>query len=369
MTPHHPTHQSTAAHLSINWVDRPPDLQVLSTEWNELAKSSRSPFLTSDWLQSWWQAFGKGDPKCLIARGGDGRLLAAAFLRVSRREASAAANDHSGDWDILGESPAARRSVVEALVDTGASGLTLGPMRRGPGSELVVDSLRAAGLRVHCEPGPLSPYTALPVRPEDLLSSVSSNLRSQVRRNRRALEREGELALRTVTQQPELDAALDAVLAVEASGWKTRNQTAITSDTRTEFLYRDFAHRAAARGWLRLHLLELDSKPIAVDYACAFAGAGFLIKTGFEESWASVSPGLVLRAAVLEQAILENLQEYDFLGGPDPYKLRWTDEIRPRVTIRAYRGVRGLSAYAYRSTLRPRLKALRDAARTMRSRA
>ncbi len=65
MTPHHPTHQSTAAHLSINWVDRPPDLQVLSTEWNELAKSSRSPFLTSDWLQSWWQV---GGPRSSVHR-------------------------------------------------------------------------------------------------------------------------------------------------------------------------------------------------------------------------------------------------------------------------------------------------------------
>jgi len=356
------TNKRTPRALSLTWIDCTADLQALSAEWTELAESGGSPFLTSDWLQAWWRAFGKGEPKCLIAWGGDGRLLAAAFLGMSGHGVSAAANVHSGDWDILGASEAARRSVVEALVETDASRLTLGPMRRGAGSDLVVDALRAEHYLVHSELR-LSPYMALPDRPEDLLSSASKTLRARVRNRRRALEREGELTLRTVTQRPELEAALDAVFAVEASGWKARSKTAITSDPRTELLYRDFAHRAAARGWLRLHLLELDGEPIAVDYGCAFAGAAFLLKTGFRESWGRFSPGLVLRAAVLEQAVSEDLREYDFLGGPDAYKLRWTDDTRPRVTIRAYRPARGLPAYTYRSMMRPRLKALRDAAR------
>jgi len=348
--------------LSLTWIDCTADVHALSAEWTELAESGGSPFLTREWLQAWWRAFGKGEPKCPIVWGGDGRLLAAAFLGMSGHRVSAAANVHSGEWHILGASEAARRSVVEALVETDASRLTLGPMRRGAGSDLVVDALRAARYLVHCE-FRLSPYMALPDRPEDVLSSASKTLRAQVRRRRRALEREGELTLRTVSQRPELEAALDAVFAVEGSGWKARSKTAITSDARTELLYRGFAHRATARGWLRLHLLELDGEPIAVEYGCAFARTAFLLKTGFRESWGCFSPGLVLRAAVLEQAVSEDLREYDFLGGPDAYKLRWTDDIRSRVTIRAYRPARGLPAYAYRSMMRPRLQALRDAAR------
>ena len=78
--------------------------------------------------------------------------------------------------------------------------------------------------------------------------------------------------------------------------------------------------------------------PIAGDFGCAFAGGGFLLKTGFDERFARFSPGLVLRGAVLRAAIAEGLRSYDFLGGPDPYKARWASGARPRVAVSGYRG-------------------------------
>jgi CelD/BcsL family acetyltransferase involved in cellulose biosynthesis len=186
---------------------------------------------------------------------------------------------------------------------------------------------------------------------------VSRNLRSQLGRRRRALEREGRLRFRTSTGGgEELERDLAAFLRVEGSGWKSGSGTAIRSDSRTERLYTDFARAAAAAGWLRLQLLELDGVPVAADLNCRFAGGTFLLKTGFDERYRQFSPGLVLRGEVLRAAIQEGAGFYDFLGGPDAYKLRWTAELRPRVAVRAYQGAwRPLATYQAR--LRPLLKA------------
>ena len=104
---------------------------------------------------------------------------------------------------------------------------------------------------------------------------------------------------------------------------------------------------------------------VAADLNCRFAGGTFLLKTGFDERYGAFSPGLVLRGEVLRAAIEEGARFYDFLGGPDHYKLRWTAELRPRVAVRAYRGVwRPLATYQAR--LRPLLKAGVHRARALR---
>jgi CelD/BcsL family acetyltransferase involved in cellulose biosynthesis len=151
---------------------------------------------------------------------------------------------------------------------------------------------------------------------------------------------------------------------LEGSGWKRRAGTAIVSDPRSEQLYRSFAHAAAARGWLRLHLLEVGGDAIAADLSCVLGDVAFLIKTGYAEQgpMARLSPGLVLRGEAIHHYIDDGLTRYDLGGGADRYKLRWTDTVLPRVTLTGFRGA-ALAPFAYRKRLRPLLKAARDLAR------
>ena len=336
-------------------------MRAAAPEWNALAAAQRSPFLTVEWLSAWWESFGDGQPEVVTIRNGS--LRAAAFLGRDGTRLVAPANDHSGDWDALAADDAAREHIWEEVARSEASALVLPAMHEAAAERAAREILRPAGYRVVLERGPESPYLDLPGSYDELLASKSRNFRSQLGRRRRGLEREGELVFRTTRGGADLDRDLDAMLRVEAAGWKSSEGTAILSDDRTQRLYRSFARVAAERGWLRIHLLELDGRAIAADYSCVFAGGEFLLKTGFDEDWSRLSPGLVLRGEVLRQAIEEGLGFYDFLGGPDHYKLRWTEELRTRVTLRAYRGPRGLARYVYRSRIRPALKAVRDRGR------
>jgi CelD/BcsL family acetyltransferase involved in cellulose biosynthesis len=336
-------------------------------DWNLLAEPAGSPFLTAEWLTAWWGAFNGGRPAWLLLHDRQGALRAGACCRwLAGGRLAAAANEHTGDWDVVATDGQAREALWRALAGLGAGAVDLAALRSPSSRQQATQALSAAGYRTVEVPGVRSPYLELPGTWEDLLTGVSRNLRSQLGRRRRALEREGRLRFRTsAATGEELERDLAAFFRVEASGWKSGSGTAILSDPRTTRLYTEFARAAAAAGWLRLQLLELDGVAVAADLNCRFADGTFLLKTGFDERYGAFSPGLVLRGEVLRSAIEEGARFYDFLGGPDHYKLRWTAELRPRVAVRAYRGVwRPLATYQAR--LRPLLKAGVHRARALR---
>ena len=332
----------------------PGALREVAAEWDALAVGAGSPFLLTAWLEPFCEAFGI-EPVVAELREHDGGLAAGLVLQRIRGGLEAVANDHTGDWDAVAADPAAHAELWQALAASRPGRLHLLRLRSGPAADTVRAALSTAGLAVVETPELDCPYLELPGDFDQLLAARSSNTRSQWRRRRRNLEREGELALRVVTGGPDLDAELDALFAVEASGWKARNGTAIVSSPDTERLYRGFAHRLADAGLLRVYLLELDGRLLAGDLGCALDGVGFLVKTGFDEAAGRLSPGLVLRGEVLRASIEEGLRGYDFLGRADDYKTRWTGDVRPRVRLDGTSRAEAL----WRARLRPALAAVK----------
>lgn len=335
------------------------ELETVATEWNELAQRVGNPFISTDWLMSWWGAFGTGSPIVLLLRDDAGRLLGGAFSYRTRFRIEAPANRGSmhGHWDVLACSEDARREVWRALARLAPGRLRLSGLIQGTReTQIARETLAEEGFEVFRRGGSPCPYLVLPDSWESLLAGVSRNLRSQLGRRERAFERMGELRFRTVTSGGEMPSALAAFLRLESSGWKGREGTAILNDPSAEALYRSFAARASARGWLRLYLLQLDGEPIAADLGCSFGRTAVLIKTGFDERHAALSPGLVLRARVLRAVIEEGLDAYDFLAGAQSYKLRWGAHVRRRVTLQAYRGSETLPERFYERSVRPAAK-------------
>jgi CelD/BcsL family acetyltransferase involved in cellulose biosynthesis len=337
------------------------DLSDIGVEWNALARQRRTPFLTVEWLTAWLAAFGC-KPLVLLLRDREGTLIGGATLERSRGEVRSASNVHTGDWDVVARDEAAQREVWRRIADLGAphgrfAALLAAPATAGVAHEV----LTAAGYGLAVDEDVCSPSLNLPPSYDELIAGTSRNLRQQVGRRRRALAGEGRLILRTTSGSERLDDDLEAFFRIEASGWKGRAGTAIRNEPRTLRLYRGFARAAAAAGSLRLRLLELDGQLLAGDLSCVFEGAEFLVKTGYDERYSRLSPGLVLRAEVLRAAIEEGLSRYEFMGGPDPYKLRWGAVLRPRLVLDAYRGPWRPVLWWRRS--RPLLRTVRDLVR------
>jgi CelD/BcsL family acetyltransferase involved in cellulose biosynthesis len=336
----------------------------IASDWDRLAAGGGSPFLTAAWLSSWWRAFAPERASALVLRADDESILAGGLFLETDGALRAAVNDHTNDWGIVAEDDEARACFWAEVARLGRRRVALEPLLdEADAVRTPRRALEEAGYRLAEETLEPSPWLELPDSFDDLLAGRSRNLRSQVGRRRRALEREGELTLRVVKGGPTLGGDLDAFFALEAGGWKGRSGTAIAADADLVELYRGFAESAAAHGWLRLYMLELNDRLVAADYGCVFEGCGYLIKTSFDEELGRFAPGLVLRAGVLGASIDEGLQRYDFLGGPDEYKLRWADRLRGRTALHAFRGAGAVHAYAWRKRIRPALRGARDRAR------
>lgn len=345
-------------------VDEHPDaLRAVASEWDRLAEPAGSPFLATGWLCAWWSSLGRRG-LLLTLRDANGNLRAGGcWHRPARKRLDSATDVHSEDWDVVATDDAARaelwrRAAAHAEADrVEAARLPAS----GPSSELAGAALAAAGFQIVLTRGSPSPYLELPRTSEELLASVSRRLRARLRQYRRALERTGRLASRNATAES-LERDLETFLRLEAAGWKGKAGTAILSDGRTARLYRGAARAFADVGWLRLQLLEVDGNAVAGDLSCFFAGSFHLVKTAFDERHAASSPGLLMREESLRGAVEEGARRYEFLGAPDPYKMRWGAALRERSTLSAYRGPWGSVHVMYRRNLRPVLKSARDRA-------
>jgi CelD/BcsL family acetyltransferase involved in cellulose biosynthesis len=125
-------------------------------------------------------------------------------------------------------------------------------------------------------------------------TSVSGKHLKELRRLKRRLSERGQCATRVMEPWEPVEGWIDRFLALEASGWKGREQTAIASDERSRRFFAQVAKVAAAQGRIEMLAIELDGVPIAMK--CNFLGgdAAFAFKIAYDERFSRYSPGVLL---------------------------------------------------------------------------
>ncbi len=126
---------------------------------------------------------------------------------------------------------------------------------------------------------------------------LNSKARNNLRRNQKRLAYLGPYEFRTVDALPALDSAFEAFLAAEAAGWKSvrGGRRAVKLHTDQTGFYRDLMHRFASQCGCHIHLLLLDGRVIAADYCILVGHTCYSLKHGYDEAFASVAPGNLLR--------------------------------------------------------------------------
>jgi CelD/BcsL family acetyltransferase involved in cellulose biosynthesis len=327
----------------------------VAQEWDALAdRVSAPPHLRAAWFRAWHAAFGTGSPALVTLRRA-GRLAAVLPLERGRGAARAMANYHSPGFAAVAEDaeavaavcegalPAANRSITLKLVDEG-----------GPAAVAAVRSADNHGWRVLREVTQRTPVIHIREPWEDYLGGRDRDFRKELRRLGRRLDELGEVSFEITDGRDGLEDPLEEVFRVEGSSWKLERNTAIVSQPETRQFYTDVATWASGQGMLRLLILRLDGRAVAVDFALEAHGVRYMLKGGFDDGLGRVAPGVLLLAAGLEQAFAANLDTVELGGGDDAYKLRWTSELRPRERVQLFaRGPLGLSEWFAYAVGRP----------------
>jgi len=316
----------------------------LEAEWNDAVERAgiAHPFLRHEWLRTWWECFGDGRQLHIVIVRADAQIIAIApivseavsLCGIPVRQLRLMFNDHTPRADVIVAEPGERayRAIWNALVDSGDRWdvLLLGQLPRDSKTREVFTRLagedgRAVGVWQSSD----SPYLQLTGTWESYFGSLPGKFRSNVRNRMSRLQRQGQPALESVDTLSGIDQALSDTFRLEASGWKLREGTAIASRSDVQRFYTMFAHRAAARGWLRLQFLTVGGQRIATSFSLVYGRRLFLCKTGYDPAFDTCSPFKVLTSFATEQAYQHGLAEVDFLGDTEPWKLEWTSAVRP----------------------------------------
>lgn len=324
------------------WIDRPGDVSV--PEWEAvLARSFRpTPFLSPSFLLPW---------AALFTRDGDTRIfrwerfgVAEGFLFLHRCPGGAG-------WELMGGEPVSdsldavvaagcEREFWTAFLTRAAGLLEPGAVLRlpnlvegTPSLSLLPELCGRYGLACRVEETDRSPVLPLPDDFEDYLGRLGAKERHELRRKlRRASELLPGLDYRVTRGAGELARDLDSFFLLHRASQKEKEEF---MDDRMERFFREIAGRFLSAGNLRLSFLSVGGADIASAFQLEWNGSLLLYNSGFDPGYRRVSPGLVLLARCIEEAIGRGGREYDFLRGRERYKydLGGVDRVVSRAIV------------------------------------
>lgn len=315
----------------------------LETVWDALVEEAGidHPFLSHEWVRTWWRAFGAGKELCILIVKFDRQIVAIAplmsgFARIyglKLRKLEFIANVHTPRCDLI-----VGRHATEAY--------------RAVWNWLVAHKKQWDVLQLNCLPSESKTLKQLPqLAPTDqflaatwhgedcpyveftegwtaYLSRLSSHHRAQMRNHLNRLSRLGTVRLEVVDARGDVEAALADGLQIEAAAWKAKAGTAILCRPDLTRFYSEIAREAARLGILRLLFLSVGGKRIAFAYGLCYKNKLYVLKTGYEPEYAAYSPYNLLCYLLFQDACERGLAEYEFLGASNPWKLHWTRQTK-----------------------------------------
>jgi CelD/BcsL family acetyltransferase involved in cellulose biosynthesis len=324
-------------------------LGALREEWRALfdAAASPSPFLSWEWLHTWWRRFG-GSRRLWTLEVRDGRGELAGALALSSRPGFGARR-----WQLVGngvtgadgldvlaraaDAPAVREAVASALAEAVTTWDVLDLEDLPCGSPTVAAlgrSLARRGVSVRAERGFSCPAFAIRGTFEQHLAGIRR--RETFGRRVRWLARQPGFRVDVATTPAEAKDAIEDFLALHRLRWAEEGGSYGIPPGPAEQFHREVAPLLAERGWLRLYRLQVQGRAIASVYGIELSRRFYYYQSGWDPAWSARSPGVVLVGRTVEDAYARGLTDYDFLRGTEPYKLEWASDRRETQNVRIH---------------------------------
>jgi hypothetical protein len=330
--------------------------ESLSDEWNACVTGSdaNAVWLRHEWLSCWYGADPRRRPvRAVIVREGERAVGVAALTggtlpckRLSLPALKSAASGVTPRWAVSVER--GRAEVYRTLAAWLSRKATVLHGRRirslvfdhvaygTPEGAMWIQAWRSIGLPVYLEKGRQSPYLIVPdgVREYESLwhGFCSSHQRRILRQKLRRAEKSG-VHIEHVTDPRRVAHIMETLCAVSARSWKAREKTDLAGLPASRAFYESFTPLAANRGWLSLWLLWEGRECIALQYDLEYDGVSTALRSDFDMSRCTMSPGLVLRWHALQDFVARGGREFDFGGNNYGYKRYWTDSLRPHARM------------------------------------
>src|SRR3954463_2524345 len=116
---------------------------------------------------------------------------------------------------------------------------------------------------------------------------------------------------------------IGTLIDLHGQRWTARHEPGVLGTPQVQRFHLEAAPRLLAAEMLRLYGLRIQGRVVGVYYGFAHRGRAYGYLSGFDPGSASQSPGSVLLAHAIHEAVREGCREFHFLRGQEPYKYAW----------------------------------------------
>jgi CelD/BcsL family acetyltransferase involved in cellulose biosynthesis len=334
-----PSNVTQGRDITISVVTQAEVFDALAGEWDKLLeRCDASIYQTFAWQRLWWKNFGEGTSRLhiiVLRRGKRVVGIAPFFISTTHtlgllplRKLTFIGQGPSDYLDVLfarGEEKSCATCTAEYL----ASQHSLFDIihledfsDRLPNHTLLFEALQKKGFRGDHFINEYCPRTQLKEDWEATLTSFKIDTRREIRRRARNIQKTFSVEFELVTEETAAAEAVDAFIQLHQHKWTNTGHAGEFADPRCVRFHHELVVEFARRGWLSLAFLRVNGERVATLYCFMFRNdlAVYLTGNSNRSDVYKFSPGRVLTAYCMEQAVAQGKTVCDFMRGNEPYK-------------------------------------------------
>jgi len=299
------------------------------TIWDNLFSRSvdKTVFLLAGWLDAWHKTIGKDQPLSIVVISQQELpVLAGAFSTISNKIVFAGAGPSDYSQLLIDKQFAASNKLgmaIDLLLDTVRQTLpSAGWFRLGmiPVASPTFQALSTGAGRFQ------GVATTSVVAPHMSMSLAPAALKKKsLRRHENKLKRRGTLSINTHTDSEQVEPLLPVFFDQHIRRWsKTGVESQFKDQQQCRFISACCKELAQA-GVLRFTEIKSNDEAVAFHLGFCCEGVYTWYKPTFEPDLSEYSPGEVLLKALIQSALDENAEIFDFTIGNETFKHRFAD--------------------------------------------
>ena len=156
----------------------------------------------------------------------------------------------------------------------------------------------------------------LPKQNSNYLESLSTSFVKKINRAKNKFYKKLEGELTKINDQNEINLALETLQELHNKRWNGKGVQGAFSSLRFLKFHQKFSARKANKSQLQLWIFKASNQPIAALYAFDMFSIRYFYQCGIDDSFKpNLSPGSLMHFIAIEDAINNNLTNYDFMKG------------------------------------------------------
>ena len=170
--------------------------------------------------------------------------------------------------------------------------------------------------------GSIAPVLEIPPGANMLWDVIPGKKGQNVRRAFSAIDKRGEARFSAATAEDAQDWLSD-LIRLHSARWFSRGEPGVFADPRVGQFHSLALPQLFSHDLARIYRLTIGNRVVGLYYGYLDRGRAFAYSTGFDPALPECSPGTLVLAHAITEAMRSGVREFHFLRGDEAYKFVW----------------------------------------------